>query len=991
MKKSDTAFRSQFIFLIFFVFCLITPIMAQRTVTADFTADPVEGYAPLHVQFTDQSTGPVVTWQWSFPNGSPPNASGQGPHTILYPTPGQYDVTLYIADADTSDHEVTKSNIITVWAPDRDFGDAPDDQPPWNYPTLRSSDGACHTVSASIYLGEEVDAENDGQPDRNATGDDLNGTDDEDGVSIPSVSMGQPFTVNVKVHGSGWLHAWMDWNADGDWEDSEEKVLDTVPLSTGSHDLTINAPDSQAEGTTFARFRYNSTDRMLGPDDWGDDGEVEDYEIIILDLEPDIEFDFGDAPDPAYPTLLASNGARHIISSDIYLGALVDADTDGLPAADAQGDDTDGDDDEDGVVIPYFLPGEIAVIRLTIHGSGYLNAWFDFNDNGVWDVQGEKYTSDLLSGSNINIPISVPEQAVPGVTFARFRYCSAILDAPTGLAGDGEVEDYQMIIADDFLKDSLALVALYNSTDGPNWTESTNWLTGPVSSWFGITTHEGRVTEVDLGLNNMDGFLPPELKYLTAVKDFNLGSNYLFGPIPPEICLMTELRILDFMGNELTSIPSQIGNLTHLRGLYLGANEISFIPPEIGECVLLEVIGLGANHDIEHIPPEIGNLIHLRGLTVGCGLLSLPPEIGNCVQLKSLGLGSNKIHVIPSSIGNLVNLTYLDLYGNGIHELPDEICNLESIEIFNLGLNYLSTLPDEFGQLHKLKSLFLHFNELVSLPEDFWNLTELQRLTLQINQISYISPQISNLTRLDYLNMNANNLTELPDLSCLTLLDELKIHWNKFTFEDIEPLMSNTFSVLDYSPQDSVGSKMDIDIASGEKLTLSVTVGGSANHYHWKKDGTEIPGALDSDTYIISAVTVFDAGTYECAVTNDIVTDLTINCRPMHVTVDGETPVPEESRPLPETFALKQNHPNPFNPETHIEYHLPRQAQVRITVYDIAGRKIRTLLNERQDAGVQTVMWNGRDDQGKKVTSGIYICRLTAADYSETMKMILVQ
>ena len=94
---------------------------------------------------------------------------------------------------------------------------------------------------------------------------------------------------------------------------------------------------------------------------------------------------------------------------------------------------------------------------------------------------------------------------------------------------------------------------------------------------------------------------------------------------------------------------------------------------------------------------------------------------------------------------------------------------------------------------------------------------------------------------------------------------------------------------------------------------------------------------------------------------------------------------------LPEAFALNQNYPNPFNPSTQIRYALPEQSQVVLTVYDMLGRKVRTLVNGAQDAGYRTVMWNATSDLGTPVSAGMYIYTIRANEFYEVKKMILLK
>ena len=99
-------------------------------------------------------------------------------------------------------------------------------------------------------------------------------------------------------------------------------------------------------------------------------------------------YDWGDAPDPSYPTLLVSDGARHAIDPTLYLGASIDDEEDGQPNATATGDDNaELPDDEDGVVFTSaYIPGENMTLEVTASDAGYLDAWVDFNNNGDWAI-----------------------------------------------------------------------------------------------------------------------------------------------------------------------------------------------------------------------------------------------------------------------------------------------------------------------------------------------------------------------------------------------------------------------------------------------------------------------------------------------------------------------------------------------------------------------------------------------------------------------------
>ncbi|WP_182866720.1 tandem-95 repeat protein [Stieleria mannarensis] len=203
------------------------------------------------------------------------------------------------------------------------------------------------------------------------------------------------------------------------------------------------------------------------------------FTIII----PDVEIDFGDAPD-TYRTLLASDGPRHVISQTGLpaLGTFVDGDDDGNPSAGADGDDLTGvagDDDglyvgafqgttttteglflADGVPSPTMDAADViafldrndragAVLPIAVSGTGKLDIWVDFNRDGDFLDQGEKVASglDVVDGVN-NVRVFTPANAATGLTYARVRLSPEGSFDPFGLAIGGEVEDYRVNVVD---------------------------------------------------------------------------------------------------------------------------------------------------------------------------------------------------------------------------------------------------------------------------------------------------------------------------------------------------------------------------------------------------------------------------------------------------------------------------------------------------------------------------------------------------------------
>ncbi len=105
----------------------------------------------------------------------------------------------------------------------------------------------------------------------------------------------------------------------------------------------------------------------------------------------------------------------------------------------------------------------------------------------------------------------------------------------------------------------------------------------------------------------------------------------------------------------------------------------------------------------------------------------------------------------------------------------------------------------------------------------------------------------------------------------------------------------------------------------------------------------------------------------------------------------GDTVMDTEVAPEPVTEYAITNNPNPFNPETSINFSLPQASDVNITIYNMLGQKVKTLVDEPMDAGTHSRVWNGKDDQGRSVGSGIYLYRMKADNFQQTKRMLLLK
>ena len=363
------------------------------------------------------------------------------------------------------------------------------------------------------------------------------------------------------------------------------------------------------------------------------------------------------------------------------------------------------------------------------------------------------------------------------------------------------------------ISDRAALVALYEATDGPNWTNSENWLTNaPLAQWHGVRVdREGRVTRLELPENGLSGRLPPEIGGLAKLDALELPGNRLTGPIPPELGGLASLVTLELWGNAISgALPSELGGLSSLWRLNVSGNRLTGpIPPEIGNLSELGRMFLDDNELTGPIPPELGRLSALETLYLGWNPLTgpIPPELGNLSNLRYLRLGRDSFWPridaqkgrrprgspvtypaltgsIPPELGRLTNLVELDL---GWHDLtgpiPPELGNLSELRTLRLESNRLSgSIPPEIGHLSSLTRLLLGGNELTGpVPSMIGDLSSLEQLVLSRNELTdALPPELGRLGSLRRLNAEYNELAgQIPrQLGHLANLEELLLGFN---------------------------------------------------------------------------------------------------------------------------------------------------------------------------------------------------------------------
>jgi hypothetical protein len=295
-----------------------------------------------------------------------------------------------------------------------------------------------------------------------------------------------------------------------------------------------------------------------------------------------------------------------------------------------------------------------------------------------------------------------------------------------------------LVIADISPTERAALIALYNSTGGDNWTDNSGWKSEPLDdddfampgtedTWYGITCDDDNTTVLDINLfnNQLTGSIPLELGNLENLITLWLPSNQLTGPIPEELGNLTGLKSLYLYRNQLTGpIPGELGDLNSLLNLNLHYNNLTgSIPSELGNLANIEELYLYRNQLTGSIPPELGNLNNIRVLILDYNQLtgSIPPELGNLNNMITLSLINNQFtNEIPKELGNLTNLTSLNLSDNQLSgEIPKELGNLTNMTNLYLSDNQLSgIIPVEMMGMISLIYLEICDNHLYATDLD---------------------------------------------------------------------------------------------------------------------------------------------------------------------------------------------------------------------------------------------------------------------------------
>ena len=556
-------------------------------------------------------------------------------------------------------------------------------------------------------------------------------------------------------------------------------------------------------------------------------------------------------------------------------------------------------------------------------------------------------------------------------------------------------------------------------------------------------------TQLDLGNNQLTGVIPPEIGNLTNLTDLYLEWNQLTGSIPPEIGNLTNLTYLYLNNNQLTgSIPPEIGNLTNLIHLFLYNNQLTgSIPPEIGNLTNLTYLVLSDNELTGSIPSEIWNLTNLTDLVLSTNELtgSIPSEIGSLINLSHLNLEDNLLTgEIPESICdlninwdgwafNIPNNQFCPPYPSCIEDYvgvqDTSNCELPYTgpvwHVAGFGSDSLGngSYDSPFGSIQKAIDISEN-GDTVRVSSGTY-----------IGNINFYGKDIvvegegPETTIIDGNGGTENVVrffgfeTAAAQLRGFTITNGAAASGAGIYCNNANPTIEHVL-ITNNSGSSGAGLYCLGSSPTLKNVTITLNSASLNGGAIYTRGASSSPTLVDCILFTNSPEEIYISEGNVSATYSDIQGGWdgvgNINAWPLFCDSDngasyklaensacagsgqggnymGAFPVgcaailSTQADILPKEYTLHQNYPNPFNPVTSLRYDLPEDGLVNITIYDMMGRIVKTLVNSSQTAGYKSIKWNATNNRNEPVSAGLYLYSIQAGEFRQTKKMVLLK
>ncbi len=639
-------------------------------------------------------------------------------------------------------------------------------------------------------------------------------------------------------------------SGDSTWAISDNTV---AALSDGLYELSASATDAAGN---------------VGVDSSGEELTVDTSapvvtfdDLITEELSPGLSGTVDDVgaevsvtvSDSTYSAVNNGDGTWSITSTESLLVGLYSVEVKGIDAAGNEGVGSGS------LTIDAGAPTALSAV--SVGSTGFTAVW-NVQSGGVTeyqlDVSSSTSFTDFVSGY-ANLSTSDTSAVVTGLDYnVRYYYRVRALYGSGDLSGNSNTIEVRTIVDTGTELDSLALVGLYNSTGGSGWTQSTNWLSGRLGDWAGVTMEGTRVTGLLLPDNNMLGDLGDITSGLDQLSSLDLSGNGLTGI--GDVSGLSGLESADVSGNDL-----EFGDLERLL---LQTSNLSYL--DQGEAleegdVLLE---LGESFTVDRTVSGSGNVYEWfrDGESIS--------NTGGTLEVTITGPEDEGVYTVLVTNGSFAGLTLgTKAFSVKVSSLERDQAALLNIYEALEGSSWSNGAdwPNN-GDITTWIGVTVTNNRVVGLDLS------------SSNVVGDMPDDLQDIGTLVDLDLSDNGLTRLPDLSGQESWSSLNVSGNNLDFGDLEP--NAEISVLTYTNQGIIGEEeVEILVSQGSDYRLVFETGGSQNSYTWSRlnaFGSREVGD-GSNAVTINGIRYENMGVFSAEISNVLLPLLTLETHPIKV------------------------------------------------------------------------------------------------------------